>query len=67
MFQRCPGFQTPSWFVALLFVSGVILEFQRVSQSSQDGQVNVRENSRKRVISSQMLHPLQQESSIAEK
>ena len=66
MFRRWPGYQTPSWLVALLFATGFILDFQRMSQSPDD-QVHVRENSRKRVTSSEMLHPLRTDNSIAEK
>ncbi len=67
MFRRWPGYQTPSWFVALLFATGFMLDFQRTSPSSPDDQVNVREASRKRVTSSEILRPLRKDNSIAEK
>ncbi len=67
MFQRWPGYQTPSWFIALLFAAGFILDYQRISSSSLDGQVTVQETSRKRVTSSEILRPLRKDNSIAEK
>jgi hypothetical protein len=67
MFRRFPGYQTPSWFVALLFVAGFILDFQRVSPASLDDHEDVRENSRRRVTTSEVLHPLRRDSSMAEK
>ena len=66
MFRRWPGYQTPSWFIALLFVTGAILDFQRVAPGMQDDQMNVRSNSRKRVTSSEILQPLKRSTSIAE-